>query len=238
MFIRRFSLLLLILGLSTVCSLAQVTPEPQKLESGKQIETNLAGGESHTYQLKLRAGQFLRVVVEQKGIDVALRLVGPDGRQLLESDLTDTLGAREPLSFEVKAAGDYRLIVRANGVAILSGAYQVLMDLKTAAGEQDRKRIAAEQLLIEAVVMTRQMDFQPSIEKRQQSLMLWRELGDRSWEGDTLRFIAGSNSSLSRFDKTVEYYGQVLAIARELKDRRGEADSLSDHSQHRTEVGH
>jgi CHAT domain-containing protein len=41
-------LLLLILSLLTVCAQAQVTQEAQKLESGKPIERELAGGESQT----------------------------------------------------------------------------------------------------------------------------------------------------------------------------------------------
>ena len=43
--------------------------------------------------------------------------------------------------------------------------------------------MAADQLLVEAAVLSRQMEFQQSIEKQQQALLLWRELGDRSWEG-------------------------------------------------------
>ena len=127
MIIKRLSFVLLVLGLSSVCAQAQ------KLESGKPIEREVVGGESHTYQLKLAAGQFLRVVVEQKGIDVALTLVSPDGKQLLDSDVTDALGSREPLSFEAKGAGDYKLVVRANGVATLSRAYQEQTELKVSA---------------------------------------------------------------------------------------------------------
>jgi len=62
--------------------------------------------------------------------------------------------------------------VRANGVATLSGAYQLLMALTAPAGEQDHQRIAAESLLIEAARMTRRMDFQPSIEKQRHALVL------------------------------------------------------------------
>lgn len=225
MLIRRY--LLLILSLSAVCVQAQVT-QPLKLESGKPVEREIAGGESHTYPMKLAPGQFLRVVVQQKSIDVVLALVGPDGAQLIENDLSDTLGTREPLSFEAKAAGDYRLVVRARGVATLVGAYQVRLDLKDTIGEQDRKQMTAEQLLIEAAVLTRRKDFQQGIEKQQQGLILWREIGDQRWEGDTLVSIGRNYGSLSRYDKAVEYYLQALAIRRALKDRAAEAYSLFD----------
>ncbi|MBC7932312.1 MAG: tetratricopeptide repeat protein [Rubrivivax sp.] len=252
----------LCLALMMICLFAAVNhaQKAQKLESGKAIEREIAGGAAQTYKLKLQAGQFLRVIVEQKSIDVALALVGADGKQLIESDLTGIIGAREPLSFEAKAAGAYRLMVRAKGAATLSGAYQTLMELnvsaeaktigdyrmraggaatqggtyralmelKATASEQDRKRMAAEQLLTEAAAMSRRMDFQPSIEKQQQALMLWREIGDRGWEGDTLRSIGGNYENLGSYDKAAEHYEQALAVAREIKDRGGEADSLSD----------
>jgi len=38
MLIRRLPLLLLILGLLTVCAQAQVTPEPQSLTPGQPVE--------------------------------------------------------------------------------------------------------------------------------------------------------------------------------------------------------
>jgi hypothetical protein len=40
------------------------------LEEGKPIERELSGGESHSYRLNVTTGQYARVVVEQKGIDV------------------------------------------------------------------------------------------------------------------------------------------------------------------------
>jgi len=42
------------------------------LDDGKPIERELSGGESHTYQLNVATGQYARVIVEQKGIDVVV----------------------------------------------------------------------------------------------------------------------------------------------------------------------
>src|SRR5215472_6098411 len=75
-------------------------PKPPKLKPGKPVERQIAGSETHSYQLKLATGQFMRVLVEQKGIDVALVLLSSDGRQVLEGDLTGIIGALEPLSCE------------------------------------------------------------------------------------------------------------------------------------------
>src|SRR5258707_10211533 len=40
------------------------------LELGKPVEREIRGGQAHDYQLTMTAGQFVRVVVEQQGVDV------------------------------------------------------------------------------------------------------------------------------------------------------------------------
>ncbi|HKC85870.1 MAG TPA: hypothetical protein VKG02_07850, partial [Blastocatellia bacterium] len=56
------------------------------LEPGKAIKREMAGDNSHTYQIRLSASQFLKIIVEQHGIDVVARLLGPDGKQIMEFD--------------------------------------------------------------------------------------------------------------------------------------------------------
>src|SRR5262245_3929002 len=39
------------------------------LEPGKPVERELSGGQSHSYKITLVPGQYLRIEVEQRGID-------------------------------------------------------------------------------------------------------------------------------------------------------------------------
>src|SRR5262245_29831850 len=50
------------------------------LEPGKPIERELTGDRSHAYRLPFAAGQYVKLVVEQRGIDIVVRLSGPDGK--------------------------------------------------------------------------------------------------------------------------------------------------------------
>src|SRR5262245_15557323 len=58
--------------------------ESRLLEPGKPVKRELAGADSHTYQIRLSAGQFMKVIIEQQGIDVVAQLSGPGGEQIAE----------------------------------------------------------------------------------------------------------------------------------------------------------
>jgi hypothetical protein len=60
--------------------------EVEPLEQDKPITRELAISKIHTYQLTLAEGDFLRIAIEQHGIDVAVRLIGPDGNQISETN--------------------------------------------------------------------------------------------------------------------------------------------------------
>ena len=119
--IERYSSLLLVLTLAAgVRAGAPVARAAQRLEPSKPIEREIAGGEAHTYQLELAAGQFVRIVVEQKGIDLTLALAAPnDGKQVAEVNLTRV--DLESLSYEATVSGDYRFTIRALGAATSAG---------------------------------------------------------------------------------------------------------------------
>src|SRR5262245_17154271 len=78
-------------------SAPQGDKDVRPLEPGKPIEQKLAGGQSHSYRVKLTGGQYLHLVVDQRGIDVEVSLFAPDGKQEAEVNLTGP-GGLEALS--------------------------------------------------------------------------------------------------------------------------------------------
>src|SRR5262245_18913125 len=65
---------------------AQNAQETDSLEPGMPIERELSGGQSHSYKIMMISGQYLQVVVAQRGIDVAVALFAPDGKKISEVD--------------------------------------------------------------------------------------------------------------------------------------------------------
>ena len=90
----------------------QKAQEVEALEQGKPIERELAAGESHSYQITLAERDFLSVTVEQRGIDVAVKVVGPDGKQIAEIDFEPRKQGEERVSQVAEAAGDAHRTLR------------------------------------------------------------------------------------------------------------------------------
>jgi CHAT domain-containing protein/uncharacterized protein HemY len=211
--------------------LDQAQGDLQQLEAGKAVEREIAGGESHAYRIRLEVGQFLRLVVAQKGIDVALTLAAPDAeasKQAVEVNLTGS-GRQESLSYQAAVRGDCHLTVQATGSPSLAGTYSLSTEVRAPTAE-DGQRIAAERLLREATRLSRQgaAPAQQMAEKSQHALRLYGEIKDRGGEAEALALLGQAQAEQGRFDKAAEYWEQSLAIRRETKDRAGQAAVLVD----------
>ena len=56
-------------------------PPIARLREGSVLDRDLAAGESHRYEIELRAGQYLQVKVEQHGVDVVETLASTATRR-------------------------------------------------------------------------------------------------------------------------------------------------------------
>src|SRR5688572_1028554 len=101
------------------------TPPMTKLEVGKPTERELKGGETHVYSFSMDAGRFASIVVDQRGIDVAVSLFGPDGKKITEVDSPNGTKGPEPVSFIAKAPGEYRINIASLESKAPAGAYEV-----------------------------------------------------------------------------------------------------------------
>jgi CHAT domain-containing protein/Tfp pilus assembly protein PilF len=127
--------------------------EARLLEPGKPIKRELAGGHNHTYQIRLSAGQFLKVIIEQQGIDVVARLVGPDGEQIMEFDSERRPRGQETVEHVAEAEGDYRLVVQPRQKAASADAYEIRIEELRVATENDLALQQAYKLYKKAIAL-------------------------------------------------------------------------------------
>ncbi|MBO0861229.1 MAG: CHAT domain-containing protein [Chloracidobacterium sp.] len=135
------------IGTPSILSVAPKAPHPdaarqddqqvQRLERGKPIERELAGDQSQVYQLSLDAGQYVKLVLDQRGIDVVVRILGPDAGQAVEFDSESRPIGQESMSLASEEAGNYRLIVRPKYKAAPGGRYEFRIEESRAATNDD-----------------------------------------------------------------------------------------------------
>ncbi|MBX7222897.1 MAG: CHAT domain-containing protein [Blastocatellia bacterium] len=107
----------------------------------------LKGGEKHSYPFQLKANDYLNLAVAQRGIDVVLRFLGPDGNEVQRVDFVDGTQGVESLGVVVSLAGVFQLEIEAKDPAAKAGKYELRMDPVRAGTDQDRSRIEVEMLI-------------------------------------------------------------------------------------------
>ena len=218
--------LFLLSGASSTWSQEQTVP----LAVGQPVAREMRGGEEHKYQLTLKAGQYARVVVDQKGIDVVLALLGVDGKPLLEVDnnLSGTRGM-EVVSLVAEVDGAYQFNVRSLQKGASAGRYEVrIEDLKTAT-DADRTRVAAERSYFAGAQLENERTAESrrkAIERYGEALRLMREAGERRGEAMTLTSIGTVYNLLAEQQKALEYLEQALTVWRAIGDHHLEAITL------------
>lgn len=230
---RWTALCALVCVLLLSATVAAQSPQEQgsALVVGQSIVREMRGGEQHTYHVSLSAGQYARVVVDQKGIDVVVALLGADGKPLLEVDnnLSGTRGV-EVVSLLAETSGDFVLSVRSLEKGASPGRYEIqLEDVRTATAA-DRTRVAAERSYFAAVQLQNQRTGESrrkAVEQYSEALQLMREAGDRRGEAMTLTNMGTIYNLLDEPQKALQQLDQALTVWRLIGDRHLEAITLS-----------
>jgi tetratricopeptide (TPR) repeat protein len=199
------------------------------LEEGRPVERELAGGETNAFQVALAAGQYLRVVVNQRGIDIGLKLFGPDGRMLVEMDSPNATQGPEIASVIAAQSGSYRIEVVSLTKDAPPGRYEAQVEALREATEQDRKWIAAQSVYAKGQQLRGQGTAESrrqSVERYQEAILNWRTVGDRVMETHALYGIGLAHRALGQPQKALECYNQALQLQRFEKERPELANTL------------
>jgi len=85
----------------------------------------MSGGQSHSYKIAVISGQYLHVVVTQRGIDVAMALFTPDGKKIIEVNSDSLIEGSETVSVIAEAPGAYLIEVRSIEKTAKAGRYEI-----------------------------------------------------------------------------------------------------------------
>jgi len=213
----------------TSCVFSQNVQNSVPLEQGKPIERELAGGESHSYQLNVATGQYAYVIVDQKGIDVVASLFGPDGKLITAVDGPNGSNDIEPVHITAEATGIYRIEVTSFEKDARPGRYEVkLVELRPAT-QRDRDRLVARRAFDEAEKLKGQNtreSREAAIKKYEEALDLYRVIQDRSEQYLMLLGMGNTELDLQQWPLALERFDQAFVIAQELNDKFRQARAL------------
>jgi CHAT domain-containing protein/Tfp pilus assembly protein PilF len=204
--------------------------ESDSLEPGKPVEREISGGQSHSYKITTISGQYLHVVVAQRGIDVAVALFTPDGKKVSEADSDHTIEGSETVSMIAEAPGVYLIEARSPEKTARTGRYEIKVEELRAATVEDKYRVAGESVFREAERLQNGTleAKRKSIEKYHEALELYRRATDRNGEAQTLNNIGEIYDVRGEMQKALEKFNEALPISRAIGDRKVEAVALSN----------
>jgi tetratricopeptide (TPR) repeat protein len=123
------------------------------LQGGESTERSIVRGEEHRYAVALEAGEYVNVIVEQRGIDVSIQIRGVDGSVLADFDDEITSTGQEQPEIVAGASGTYTLAIKPAAGMIKPGAYAIRVASRhqataadSAMAESRRLSVAAGQL--------------------------------------------------------------------------------------------
>lgn len=233
-FIYRCVLCLLVTahaGLAPRAGAARTQAEAATLAQGATVRAEMAGGETRLFRVALSAGQYLRVVVEQRGIDVVAALVGPGQKRLLEMDSPNGNYGPEPVSAVAEESGEHTIEVRSPDKRAAAGLFELRVEALREPTPADRSRAGAERAFAEASRLFSQPEAksrQEALEKLEALLPVFRSLEDRPMEVSTLNRLGLAYNFLGQPQRALGFYEQALAISRALGDGRNEARMLNN----------
>jgi CHAT domain-containing protein len=208
------------------------TPPPSHvyvLAAGSTPDRALPPGQSHEYEVSLHSGDFVRITVDRKAIDIDIELVGPDGAQRLQQHSAPSYFVEEVVVAIADTDGRHVVRVHAPRNGPPGGRYSIAIDGPRPPTPDDTTRLEAEQAFQQARTLaassTRGAQ-EDALTRLDGSLSRFRQLGDRRRELKALLIVAYAQLQLGRRE-LLESSQQAEQLARDLGDDDARARALN-----------
>ncbi|MBI4747226.1 MAG: tetratricopeptide repeat protein [Acidobacteria bacterium] len=210
---------LFFIGLLLVAGGAHHSPVQSQSQSAaydfqNPTQREMRGGETHTYTFKLKANELMRLVIEQRGIDVVLRWLGPDGTVLDEVDSPTGIQGPETLITFADQAGTYHLNVVSPNQAAAAGSYELKVEEFEAASQQGRFRYEATKLNNQLTHLFQAGKYDEALQLAPQAIEECEKFlgADHYTVGDSLNTLAELYRIKSDYAKAEPLYQRSLLI--------------------------
>jgi CHAT domain-containing protein len=211
-----------------------VPPEPPaRLSAGAAIERDLAPGELHRYRLDPPGAGVAAwwIGVEQRGIDVAVRLLDTDGSTLLSIDSPNGSWGLEPLLVESVPAEGLLVEVAAPSGDPAPGAYTLTLEPRSDGTEAERSLLAAERATTAAALRLAAgtpEGAREAVTLEGEAIAGFAALGRAREQADVLEVVGFVERTGGHWPEAVAALEQEAPLWHALGEPRREARALND----------
>lgn len=232
--INVFQIVILLVCLFLTAQLIQAQTETQGLKdvlvTGQTIEKELKTNEKHSYQIKLLAGEYLKISVEQKGIDVTLLLLDDKLQTLAQVSYFNSFRGVENIFWIAQIDGVYQLEIKPSLKEAPTGNYQIQQVEIRKSLEQDNEATLAQRLVYEGASIFTQgakESFPKAIEKYETAIVCWQKLGNKELEAIVTCNTGLIYNIVGEKQKALNYLNKALTIVGEINNKSIEALTLN-----------
>jgi CHAT domain-containing protein/uncharacterized protein HemY len=207
-------------------------PEGQIIwRPGVRVERQLPAPGTDTFEIPLVAGQFVRLEILQNGSDLAVSLLDPQGRSLIDADSANARFGPETLVAIAPSSGTYRVQVKNGAAQSPSGTYEAqLLELRESRpADADiiaahRRYAEGEQLRLRRTEEARRQ----SVEQLDRAREFFRGSDEPYMYGLALYSLGAVLGDSGEFTRALALYQEAIDLFRRIGDVRMEARALNN----------
>lgn len=198
------------------------------LTRGHPVERGISGTQSHVYPLVLGSGEFVRLTVEQRGIDVVVQ-IEDNGALIAEFDTESRKQGPETVVLSPRHAGTYHLRVLPRYVMETAGRYEIRVEEIRPATERDRIVFESFRLGSEAVRLAELGKLDDAIQTGERALALrdMASLPKDSYRGYLLTQIAEARRVKGDYAGAEPLFQRAIAVDQETLGREQPQTALA-----------
>lgn len=204
----------------------------RQIKTGRGILQAIAGGETHSYDIPLTAGQFLYLIIDQQGINLHETLSDPGGVKLMELENPYDIQGQGPVIISIVAekSGSYELQVQAK-LKGAKGYYELRSEETRQASGKDLDRVRAAQILCDAYQILVQgpgnsATYKKGRELYLSALPLFEAADDIYGRALILNHVGNLSIWAEDYQKAIEYLNTSLELWRSTGDKRRECSTF------------
>jgi tetratricopeptide (TPR) repeat protein len=212
-------------------AVAVFSQEATTLELGKILEREISATEKHLYTIKSTANQYIFIDLQQKGVDVFLKLYEPNGQLICEVDYPNGTNGPEVIEAAFENAGEYLLEITVTGRAVKQGKYNVTIKEQREAKPTDYVVFRAMKAFNQGLILRpkrTQPDLLKAAEKFQEAANLFQEVDDKIRRAHSIHNKAFTLQTMGEDDAAIETYKLAIQAANQAGDFKNVSDSYNN----------